>query len=348
MKRINNIKKIAVLLSMSALLIVPACNKSDEDMVIPTDTNGDFYEDITTATPASTEYYEEFGETMSFTDIDELETTPEETTVSESSDELFRYTADEAGITITGLVEGEFPSEIIVPKFIGDMPVVAIGEAAFRDNKTLQSITLQEGIITVGNNAFNGCDELKEVSIANTVAQIGSAAFADCVALTEITVPGSVVTVGNSAFKGCTSLTGVILNDGVKNIEPYAFNACTSLVTITLPGSVTSLGACAFYRCDALEEVILSDALTRISFGTFMYCRRLKTIEIPNSVEIIDYKAFAKCINLKNVHFTDSVTRIERDAFEECGQVVAVALNDTYASAWASENGLKTSELVKQ
>ncbi|MBQ5931565.1 MAG: leucine-rich repeat domain-containing protein, partial [Tidjanibacter sp.] len=57
--------------------------------------------------------------------------------------------------------------------------------------------------------AFNNCKSLESVTIGNGVTSIGYEAFHNCTSLTSITIPDSVTSIGIYAFWDCTSLTSV-------------------------------------------------------------------------------------------------------------------------------------------
>lgn len=73
----------------------------------------------------------------------------------------------------------------------------------------VSSLTLEDGITSVGDSVFANCTELKAVNLGNTVEAIGSKAFAGCTSLTEVTIPSSVQEIGSEAFSGCSSLETV-------------------------------------------------------------------------------------------------------------------------------------------
>ncbi len=66
-------------------------------------------------------------------------------------------------------------------------------------DKTITSIVIPEGVTEIGNQVFYGCDNLRSVTIPNTVTTIGSA-FSNCPYLTSIDIPASVTEINYSAF----------------------------------------------------------------------------------------------------------------------------------------------------
>ena len=53
---------------------------------------------------------------------------------------------------------------------------------------------------------------VKSITIPDGVTSIGEEAFENCNALESITIPDSVTTIGESAFRECTSLTSITVN----------------------------------------------------------------------------------------------------------------------------------------
>jgi hypothetical protein len=55
---------------------------------------------------------------------------------------------------------------------------------------------------------------LTSVTIGNGVRSIGDSAFIGCSGLTSITIPNSVTNIGDLAFSSCSGLTGVAFQTG--------------------------------------------------------------------------------------------------------------------------------------
>ena len=165
--------------------------------------------------------------------------------------------------------------------------------------------------------AFSINDYLKSITIPDGVTSIGDSAFSDCRSLTDITIPDSVTSIGCEAFYNCSSLTNITIPDGVTSIEYGTFYDCSSLTNITIPDSVTSIECEAFYNCSSLTNITIPDGVTSIESETFYNCQSLSNIDISNSLISIGMDAFAHCKNLKNIKIPDSVTTIELGAFND-------------------------------
>jgi hypothetical protein len=69
-----------------------------------------------------------------------------------------------------------------------------------KDCKYIESLFFLDGIISIGNSAFEGCTSLKRITLPDTTEKIGNEAFKGCDSLTEISIPSSVKTMGVSVF----------------------------------------------------------------------------------------------------------------------------------------------------
>ena len=176
-----------------------------------------------------------------------------------------------------------------------------------------------DGRKVTGIKGFNlsNKENIKSITIPDGVTSIGDSAFSWCRSLTDITIPDSVTSIGCEAFYNCSSLTNITIPDGVTSIEYGTFYDCSSLTNITIPDSVTSIKCEAFYNCSSLTNITIPDGVTSIESETFYNCQSLSNIDISNSLISIGMDAFAHCKNLKNIKIPDSVTTIELGAFND-------------------------------
>lgn len=161
--------------------------------------------------------------------------------------------------------------------------------------------------VCITPNAFAYCDNLTTVTIPDGVTTIGDSAFEACTSLTSVTIPDGVTTIGNSAFFYCTSLTTMTIGDGVTTIGTGAFEACTSLTNITIPNSVTNIGGSAFYECDSLTTLTIPDSVTTLEGGVIYGCDNLTTLTIGAGVTTIVENAISYCDKLVSITFNGSV-----------------------------------------
>ena len=214
-----------------------------------------------------------------------------------------------------------------VKKVVIEDGVTSIGNDAFSNCSGLISITIPNSVTSIGNDAFYYCTSLTSITIPDSVTSIGSSAFRDCTSLTTITIPDGVTSIGSSAFRDCTSLTTITIPNSITSIGEAAFGNCISLTSITIPESVTSIGNYAFSGCSSLTSITIPDNVTSIGECAFSYCTSLTNITIPDSVTSIGNKAFSDCTSLTNITIPDSVTSIGNKAFYNCSSLTAISLS---------------------
>ena len=209
-------------------------------------------------------------------------------------------------------------------------------------------------VTSIGEDAFDGCENLKKVKIPNSVTSIGDGAFSDCSSLKNVKIPNSVTSIGKGVFEGCSELTHMKIPNSVKFIGEEAFTDCSSLssFTVTCPSGqqleYTIIGATSqIVYVDIPEDNTISGALTIpptvtykkvtysvrfINGNTFSDCEHLTSVIIPNSVISIGDKAFDGCSGLTSVTIPNSVQSIGEDAFSGCSSLTSVKIPNSVTS----------------
>lgn len=81
---------------------------------------------------------------------------------------------------------------------------------------------------------FDGCANLKNVVLPDTLTEIPEAMFYGCTSLKALTIPESVTKIGPIACSGCTSLQKIVIPESVTEIGQRAFEKCASLTSVTI------------------------------------------------------------------------------------------------------------------
>ncbi len=209
----------------------------------------------------------------------------------------------------------------------GLLTVSGTGEMADYDNaddvpwhsylNLVASVVIQNGVTSVGKNAFQSCANLASVTLpAQGLESVGDVAFYHCDALASITYPEA------------PSTPTVTLPEGVTRIGDNAFGFC-ALTTFHIPASVTDIGESVFYKCAALTAITVSEensaytAADGILFDHgqtvlvwYPAQKSLTEYTLPESVRRIGNYAFNSCPTLNKVTFP----AVEDGGLEEIGE----------------------------
>lgn len=202
--------------------------------------------------------------------------------------------------------------ELVIPQSVFDKEITSIGDNVFEYKNKLSSVTIPEGVQTIGEYAFYGSG-VSKLTLPESLVSIGEGAFSGC-SLTEITFPEGLTSIGGYADN---NLTKVILPEGITNIEDRAFYG-NDLTEILIPEGVTKIGDGAFENCDKLTLITLPDSLTEIGSSAFAGCSSLSNIEIPEGVIRIGAKAFKDISGLTEISLPDNLKELGDEAFVGC------------------------------
>ena len=259
----------------------------------------------------------------------------------------YRYTLFAAGYAEIMGYTGQ-AKELTIPEILDDHPVISIGEEAFR-----------------------GCESLTSVVIAEGIQYIGQQAFANCCALTSATLPDSLYSIEDSAFQGCPdALTFVVIQYSkghewakenhkphiLTHQSPYCYGIHTMwpdcavieeyngaggdvYVPETLDGyPVICVWERAFRGYKSLTSIVLPEGLEYIAEEAFQSCESLTSITLPKRLKTIGRWAFAGCRSLRTVEIPSSVEQIGYHAFHHCANdLIFRVTRGSYAHQWAEE-----------
>lgn len=245
----------------------------------------------------------------------------------------YAFNGDGTSVSVTYGPDGEgtYSGNVTVPASVSiggkTYSVTGIGENAFKGCSSLTSVTLPEGLKTIGIRGFDVCTSLESINFPSTLTSIGDYAFALCAALKgEIALPAGVTSLPLGAFTGCESITSLTLPSTFKTIGIETFLHCKSLETVNLPNGLTGIGESAFCSCDKLASITLPQSLTGLGGNVFSGCSSLKSIAIPSGVKVIGRDAFASCTSLETVNLSEGLTEIGVNAFLDCKSLTSVTV----------------------
>ncbi len=123
---------------------------------------------------------------------------------------------------------------VLLPSSIEGYPVRAIREGAFKDNRLVRHVRIEN--MDVPKEAFSGCSNLKSVELVN-VETIGKQAFYNCDVLESFS-SDCIETIEAYAFAECDALASVVITDmegdRYLNVGEYAFSNCQGLTDVRI------------------------------------------------------------------------------------------------------------------
>ncbi len=216
-----------------------------------------------------------------------------------------------------------------------------VKNSAFENCLSLKQVTfinsLNEDVkklTTIGEKAFDGCKNLQEINLPESVTQLGKNAFANCDKLKKVTLSPQIIEIKEETFKNCYDLENILLAENVSAIDNYAFLNCISLQNISCFENISVLGVGAFKDCEKLQSVELNKVKI-ISPEAFMNCKNLVSANFELAESFLQ-NAFFGCKNMRTFTFYENVSSIDFSAFDNAG----LESVSSFSNAFYSENGV--------
>lgn len=238
--------------------------------------------------------------------------------------------------------------------------VTRINDEALKGNKKIVSVTIPGSVKDIGNNAFQGCPNLKEIIFTNPDRNnnnliIRVSAFQDCPNLTTCEIPARAYQVVGNIFKGCTSLKevkvnannpyyftqdGVLFGPALVNYQPQYEGAYTLQSypagregAYTIPSSVNGktidqIWTSGFEGAVGLTDITIPASIGRLGTAAFE-STGLTHVTIPDTVHQVDPAVFQNCTSLVSVKLPNGITEIDQYLFANCISLQHVDMPDS-------------------
>ena len=249
------------------------------------------------------------------------------------------------------------------------------------DRKTVVSVSpdapspvvIPEGVTTIGEGAFKGCDKITSVALPSTLTTIEKEAFTGS-GLTTVQIPDNVTTIGEGAFKDCDELETVVLGKGLEEVDQTAFEGCESLGKSMYP---ETLGKSPFPSTvpavpyDPKDELTVDEngyitAAVKDEKGNVVGKKLVSvpvtagtgtgdgdegdgTFTLPTDVTEIGPGAFTGCDNITKLVLPEGseLTGIGEGAFEGCTNLTSVDLSGSNTLTEIGENAFKGTKITE-
>ena len=219
----------------------------------------------------------------------------------------------------------------------------------FAQHPRLLSVTIPDGVTSIGDYAFCNCSNLTSVTIPGSVANIGEEAFRGCFGLTSIEILGNVTNFGSSAFFDCAGIKDVVVSGSFKLSEALTSSYKTITNAVVAQGA-TNIGDEAFFCCFGLTSITIPETVASIGCNAFRNCSELTTVTIPDSVTNIMQEAFKGCTGLTSITISEGVTSIGQNAFYGCWELKDVVVPGHFqlSTIFPSSYTTITNAIIKQ
>lgn len=205
--------------------------------------------------------------------------------------DLFQYRSSTQGhgLAVCGF-SGDTSHTVIFQNKSAGKPVIEVGDNLF-ENKNIEEAIITEGYQYIGKKAFLQNERLHQVVMPYTLLEIGDSAFEGCHNLKRITLTECLERIGSAAFKN-TGLKTILFPKTVYYIGTEAFAGCSEMDKVKIPSNIDRISEGMFEGCTELKKIEFSENLQEIGERAFRGCSSLDIITIPDSVEKIGETAF--------------------------------------------------------
>lgn len=258
-------------------------------------------------------------------------------------DELWQVIDYEDG-SYAVILKDKTLTEVEVPSEIDGKIISKIEVDCFIECENLKKVTIPDSITVIDDYAFYNCPSLEELNIPETVTKIGFMTFHGCSSLREMSIPAAVTEIEEFAFEGCSSLTGIHVdkaNQFYKDEDGILFDKeGTTLILYpsakedtdyTVPEGCKRVEDYAFIGNTFLKSVNI-DNIEELGEDAFYYCTSLESITVPDTITELNGSVFGNCQSLVSVTLPATLTSIGNSCFYDCFSLPEISIPDSVTS----------------
>jgi hypothetical protein len=248
-------------------------------------------------------------------------------------------------------VASDVTCAVSIPAMTGSYDVVAIGENAFSGCTQMQEVTIADGITGIGSQAFSGCTALATVNCLSTTAYgiaedaFDASTYQNAVLAVQPSMTGSFAEAeGWKLFAHIEN--GLMAGDCIKEKNAEGVEITYTIVdaakrTVKVggqPGKYDWQLACAIDNFTRGAITIPSEVngykVVEIAQDAFIYCLDITSVFIPKTITAISGKAFTSCSGLSSIVVEDG--NPVYDSRNGCNAVMETATNTLIAGCQAT------------
>ena len=206
-----------------------------------------------------------------------------------------------------------------------------IGTSAFEGCSNLRSVTIPSTIKTIAQYAFYQCSKLTEITIPEGVTSIGKGAFS-YTAISTITIPSTVTSMGDKPFYSCQALTSVVwkpVNCSVSTSDAAPFyDAGARITSFKFGEQVETIPAYICKNLSKIDTIVLPPSVKSLGQYAFSYCTSLKSINLPVTQKTLPTSFLEGCTSLESIVLPATLTTFSTDVFYGCSKLANVTLHE--------------------
>ena len=201
--------------------------------------------------------------------------------------------------------------DVVIPDYYKNGEVQIIETGAFYDTEQVRSITLPNSIRLIRQYSFIECNGLNEITLPENLVQIENNAFLDCLNLEKLTILSKNVELEDNAIDAPNIIEATIPVNAIGKIDLPIVKKVNLIDGYSIPDN-------AFENCFNLKEITLPDTINQIGEYAFSNCPQLEKIEIPSNVTSIRNYAFANCNSLTEITLPKNINNLGNHVFDNC------------------------------
>ena len=150
------------------------------------------------------------------------------------------------------------------------------------------SYTVSPMANTIAPKSFDGCTNLTSIVLPTSLISIEANAFDNCNELKEIHYDGTI--------DGWLAIN----NNCILQYEYDLYINDELLKNVVIEGNIKEVKPYTFFNCHSIQHVLIRDGIERIGAKAFGRCNSLKRISIPNTADL-KYDFIDKCNELEHI-----------------------------------------------
>lgn len=214
--------------------------------------------------------------------------------------------------------------------------------------KPSDNFEIPDGTITIDYEAFVRADNLKRITVSDSVECIDAYAFSSMASLEQVDIGSGVSEIlsaengyawsGYSVFSSSGALREINVDENNAVFSSIDGNLYSKDGTVliayaqgnerrafTVPDSVVSIERGAFHETEKLVSLTLSPSIREIGEEIICNCESIAELIIPNGPTKVKGSAFSICPSLEYVYFPDSVEYVGSYTFSRCESLSKVS-----------------------